>query len=234
MLKIKNWNNFQHFKERDPIWIKVYRKLLDDIVWHELSGEDAKTLVMLWLLASEKNGELPPTKEIAYRLRLSEKSIKSTVSRLSHFLYQDDIKPISDITEISDGYQADSPHALAERREEKEKEKRQTQHPAPPSGVAPEVWQDWLKIRKAKRLPWTETAWCEIQAEIVKAGLSEDAAIRECCARGWGSFRSDWHAKHNGSGETAYTRQQREKWETLTGRKSNPTDITPQFLEITQ
>jgi hypothetical protein len=120
MLKIKNWSEFQHFRDRDPIWIKLYRKLLDDINWHELDGNDAKVLVMLWLLASEKNGELPPIKVIAYRLRLPEKSIKSTVSRLFHFLYHDDINTIHDNNVISDCYQGDSPHALA--REEKRRE----------------------------------------------------------------------------------------------------------------
>ena len=34
--------------------------------------------------------------------------------------------------------------------------------------------------------------------------------------------------------ESNYTRQQREKWETLTGRTSHTTDATPQFLEIAQ
>ena len=79
---------------------------------------------------------------------------------------------------------------------QKQIQKKKQEIPAPPIGVAPEVWQDWLKIRKAKRLPWTDTAWHEIQTEIVKAGLSEDSAIRECCARGWGSFRADWHMKN--------------------------------------
>ena len=71
-----------------------------------------------------------------------------------------------------------------------------------PDGVPVSVWQDWLKIRKAKKLPWTETAWQEIVKEIDKAGISLEKAIRECCARGWGSFREDWYAKklngHNG------------------------------------
>jgi uncharacterized protein YdaU (DUF1376 family) len=105
--------------------------------------------------------------------------------------------------------------------------------PAPPSGVAPEVWQDWLKIRKAKRLPWTDTAWQEIQIQIADAGLSIPEAIRECCARGWGSFRADWHAKHNGHQptETNYQRTMREKFESATGRTRPQSggliDVTP-------
>lgn len=117
-IRIKNWERFQHFKDRKPLWLKLYRDLLDDIEWHELDPLDAKTLVSLWLLASENDGELPPIKTIAFRLRITESSVKSTITKLSHWLIQDDIEV------ISSGYQDDMPRALAERREEKEKEAR--------------------------------------------------------------------------------------------------------------
>jgi hypothetical protein len=59
-MKIKNWKKLQHYKDRKPPWIKLYRDLLDDPEWHELSGDDAKHLIMLWLIASEdENGVLP-------------------------------------------------------------------------------------------------------------------------------------------------------------------------------
>src|ERR1035437_242532 len=106
-LRIKGWERFQHFKDRKPPWIKLYPDLAGDLQWHELAGDDAKTLVMLWLIASEKLGELPSIKELAFRLRVSEKAMKSTVSRLSHWLIQDDIKSISDISTISTEHQYD-------------------------------------------------------------------------------------------------------------------------------
>src|ERR1019366_3474678 len=52
-MKIKNWHKFQHFKDRRPPWIKLYRDLLDDPDWHELNGDCVKLLVNLWMLASE-------------------------------------------------------------------------------------------------------------------------------------------------------------------------------------
>jgi hypothetical protein len=117
-VKIKNWARFQHFKDRKPPWIKLYRDLLDDIIWHELDAEAAKFLVMLWLIASESDGVLPSFKELAFRLRVSEKTIKSNVSKLNHWLEHDDITPISDISQISGGYQDDiSMKALARSRE---------------------------------------------------------------------------------------------------------------------
>jgi len=94
-VKIKNWSKFQHFKDRKPPWVKLYRDLLDDIDWHELDPKAAKTLVMLWLIASEDDGRIPPTKQLAFRLRMSEKDTEVCIFKLSHWLEQDDISTIS-------------------------------------------------------------------------------------------------------------------------------------------
>ena len=96
--RIKNWEQFQHFKDRLPPWIKVYRSLLDDPDWHALDGEDAKVLVMLWLVASEdklKVGTLPASNKLAFRLRMNESTLIQTISRLYHWVEQVDINLIS-------------------------------------------------------------------------------------------------------------------------------------------
>ena len=94
-MKVKNWDEFQHFKDRNPIWIKLYRKLLDDRQWYDLDPVASKLLINLWLLASENHGELPSIPDIAFRLRLPEKQVYSSLSKLSHWLIQDDINVIS-------------------------------------------------------------------------------------------------------------------------------------------
>jgi hypothetical protein len=104
-IKIKNWHKFQHFKDRKPPWIKLYRDLLDEPRWFKLSGESAKTLIMFWLLASESDGYLPDIKTISFRLRIDEKKSKSLIDNLKEWL---------DITMISDGYQDDAPETETE------------------------------------------------------------------------------------------------------------------------
>lgn len=109
--KVKNWKRFQHFKDRSPPWIKLYRDLLDDPDWHQLDGNAAKFLVMLWLVASEdkdKEGKLPDMRKLAFRLHMEEHEVKALCSRLSHWLDQVDIKL------ISDGYQLDAPETETE------------------------------------------------------------------------------------------------------------------------
>jgi len=50
---IKNWERFQHYRHRNPPWIRLYRDLVDNPDWRKLSDSAARLLVELWLLASE-------------------------------------------------------------------------------------------------------------------------------------------------------------------------------------
>lgn len=113
-LRVKNFAKFQHFKDRSPPWIKLYRDILDDPDWHELDGETAKILMMLWLIASEdegKDGNLPDSRKLCFRLRIKEPELQQAVIKLSHWVEQ------LDTGLISDCYQLDAPE---KRREETE------------------------------------------------------------------------------------------------------------------
>lgn len=71
-IRVQNWREFQHYKDRDPPWIKLHqRRLLDKPAWRRLHGSAAKLLVDLWMLAAgTKEGELDlGIADLAYRLR---------------------------------------------------------------------------------------------------------------------------------------------------------------------
>ena len=116
-MRIKNWTKFQHFKDRKPPWVKLYRDLLDDIDWHELDPLSAKVLCMLWLIASEDDGYIPELKTLSFRLRLPIKTTKDCITKLTHWLEQDDINV------ISKEYQNDSLETERETEIKREKEK---------------------------------------------------------------------------------------------------------------
>jgi hypothetical protein len=116
-MKIRNWSKFQHFKDRRPPWIKLYRDILDDINWHQLDPLASKVLVMCWLIASEDEGRIPDVKTLAFRLRMSEKQTSECLFKLSHWLEQ------SDNAMISERYQDDDPETETETETEEEKEK---------------------------------------------------------------------------------------------------------------
>lgn len=85
---IKNWKEHQPSmkSDRNIIWIKVYRRLLEDYGWNQLSDTNKATLLEFWLLASEKDGELPDVEEIAFRLRRDQEFVNQQMLELQDFL----------------------------------------------------------------------------------------------------------------------------------------------------
>lgn len=83
-LAVKGWSEFQHYKHRKPPWIRLYRKLLDDIEWHRLPVASRALAPMLWLLASEtQNGVIDGDSEaIAFRLRYASKDFEEALKPL--------------------------------------------------------------------------------------------------------------------------------------------------------
>ena len=58
-LIVKNWGEFQHYKDRNPPWIKLHRALLDDYEFARLPDASKAHLMLIWLLASQSNGRIP-------------------------------------------------------------------------------------------------------------------------------------------------------------------------------
>lgn len=61
-----------------------------------------------------------------------------------------------------------------------------------PKDVCPNVFDDFLKLRKAKRSPLTLTALNGLEREGKKAGLNLQEVLQMCCERGWIGFKADW------------------------------------------
>lgn len=84
ILRAKNWQEFQHYKDRSPTWIKLHRKLLDDRVYHRLPDASRALAPMLWLLCSESDdGTIKDAiAEISFRLRMTEKKVEEALNPL--------------------------------------------------------------------------------------------------------------------------------------------------------
>jgi len=206
--RIKGWTKFQHFKDRKPPWVKLYRELLDDLEWHELDGKSAKVLVMLWLIASEYDGNLPNAKTLSFRLRMTEKEVISSCINLSHWLEQ------VDINTISSGYQ----ETRVETETETETETDSLSSTRTPSqqllsvfhekcGLLPKVsiFSDKRKgtlksrfnevMKTEKWEPEQTIAWFGDFYESVNA--SKFLTGRSAPSRDGRSFRADWDWVHN-------------------------------------
>jgi len=101
-----------------------------------------------------------------------------------------------------------------------------------PDGVDPQVWADWLALRKAKKAPVTQTVVEGALAESAKARLSLDAFLRIWCARGSQGMQADWIKSAERSaattGETAWQRSQRERVAEMTGGRASRKAPQPQ------
>lgn len=80
----RNWINFQHYKNRRPPWIRLYRALLDDRQFQRLPLASRALAPMLWLLASEHDGGVfdATTDELSFRLRQSPEEISEGLQPL--------------------------------------------------------------------------------------------------------------------------------------------------------
>jgi uncharacterized phage protein (TIGR02220 family) len=111
----KNWQSFQHYKKRNPPWIRLYRALLDDRAFHSLPLASRALAPMLWLLASEnENGIInADPSELAFRLRQTEKQIGEALEPLmdkGFFLFAEG----GDSASLADCLQRATPEAEAE------------------------------------------------------------------------------------------------------------------------
>jgi hypothetical protein len=163
MIQIKNWGKHQHFKDRCPPWIKLYREILDDPDWHELSGDDSKLLLSLWLIASEDEthqGILPDVRRICFRLRIKESQFNQSLNRLKHWLIFDDI------TTISPRYQDDAPETEERQRREDGFSEFWNMYKGERKGAKSKCLEVWIKNNLEKQKE-------EIHAHIEKMNQSQ-------------------------------------------------------------
>lgn len=80
----KNWRDFQHYKDRNPPWIRLHKRLLDDFDFYSLPIASKALAPMLWLLASESvSGVISLSiQKIAFRVRMSEHDLSAALKPL--------------------------------------------------------------------------------------------------------------------------------------------------------
>lgn len=126
-ISVKNWDRFQHYGNRDPTWIKLYRDMLTSESW--VLGTDTTRLVQIAiaLLAARYKNAIPNRYDLIKKvasLDLGEATFKKALSHLidTNFL------EIQALTNGSEHVEHPASNSLAngyareeERREEKDK-----------------------------------------------------------------------------------------------------------------
>jgi flagellar biosynthesis GTPase FlhF len=195
-LAVKNWSEFQHYKDRSPSWIKLHKRILDDRVFHLLPVASRALAPMIWLLASEHEGGVLPFDlgDFAYRLRQTEKEIENAVNPLIDkgflILAQTASEP------LAEGLQVAIPRREEKRREENINQRREETTPQKsiealfelPHSVNQELWEAYRDMRKKKRAPMTDKAREIIIRKLVaweKQGHDVNAILEKSISSNW-------------------------------------------------
>lgn len=221
VLKVKNWAEFQHYKNRAPPWIKLHKGLLNDYEFHCLPVASRALAPCIWLLASEgESGALRFDVEvIAFRLRQSVKDTAKAIIPLINkgFLFVSG-------EDASDALARCKQHACLELETEKEKEE-DTPHDIPPSDpekskkhrkkaqllpfelpewIPVDPWNGWLEMRTLQRKPPTDRAKALAVSKLEKLrakGHDPGEVLDRSTLNGWtGLFerRENNDGKNNG------------------------------------
>ena len=116
--------------------------------------------------------------------------------------------PLHDDSLNTHGVLTDDSMREGKGKEGKGKEGKKTSMPMP-EGMNEVIWKDFLKTRNK---PITQTGLNGIAKQASLAGVSLEAALQECCTRGWQSFKAEWINKTQGATNGkfnvhAYTRE---------------------------
>lgn len=182
-----------HTRHLDPMEDLIYRRLLDLYYLHEHPLNDdaavvAKQIGLRDMAASVRDvlneffertddgyRSARADKEIAHfhsKIEQASKAGKASAERRMH-IRSTDVQPNKKQETIN---------------------KKQTNKDlaAKPEGLSDELWKDFLILRKAKKLPLTNTALEGIAAEGLKLGWDVAKTITHCCQSGWAGFKADW------------------------------------------
>lgn len=179
---------------------------LDDLTgW---SGFSEAMVGVEWLIVNQPDGLSLPRFDThngaSAKRRAQEADRKRTVRNLSA---------------LASAFDADKKRTRGEERREEKKEKGADEIDADSvvlnakhlvaEGVDLQIARDWLKVRKAKKAPLTQTAWDSVKAEAVKAGMTTPQAVKHAAESNWQGFKASWltdvrGAKSAGANGDAY------------------------------
>jgi len=187
--RIRNWGQFQHYKNRRPPWIRLYRDLLDDPDFNELDGELVKTLVKLWLAVSDfsVDGTFPDIKRLALRMHVDSAMLAKQLIQLNHWVECDDSAMLADCTQhaIPEGEQRES-------RSETEGEQREPRTPARPKPKRKRsIPEDWAPTDAHRDL--AASLYLSVESEAEK--FRDHAAAQRRLQADWDASFRNWLRK---------------------------------------
>jgi hypothetical protein len=194
-ISIKSWERFQHYKDRDPPWIKLYRDLLTAESW--VLGTDDSRLVQVAciLLAARYQNATPLNFPLFRKVASLDLSAKEFHAALSHLAATDFLE----IQGVADTRKQSASGALATCTSETEQsrdraEQRVPTEPCPAErdlGAAERVFDHWRSVHDHPR------AKLDDKRRKVIAGALKNYTADEICESISGYRNSPHHMGQN-------------------------------------
>lgn len=115
---VRNWSNFQHYKDRDPPWIKLHFSILSSEDWVTLDDASRVLAIACMLIASRNQGQVPNRPDYIRRVAYLSKDPNFTPLIKCGFLSN----PLADAS-IPERVQADATTEAEQIRSEAETDK---------------------------------------------------------------------------------------------------------------
>lgn len=187
-LSVKNFERFQHYKDRAPPWIKFHASTLDDYEFAQLPDASKGHLLSIWLLASKLDNRIPnDAKWIARRINATERVDIELLVRAGFLSEQDASGTLATRTQ----------DACLETEERERREETETEGEA--EGARPKrapnatrIPDDWKPSEELK-------AWAAENEPVVDAGRETLKFLDYWrAASGAKARKSDWDATWRG------------------------------------
>lgn len=114
--RIKNWSKFQHYKDRNPPWIKLHVELLASEDWVTLADASKLLMVVCMVIAARENGLIPGNADYIKRVAYLDKRPDLTPLIQCGFLEE----VLADASESKQEQATARPEAEQRREEKKE------------------------------------------------------------------------------------------------------------------
>lgn len=178
--RVRNWNKYQHYKDRNPPWIKLHYEMLTSQDWVSLSDASRVLAIACMLIASRHEGGIPGN--VAY------------LKRVAYLNSAPDFKPL-----IECGFLeplADASMLQADARPETEAYSKETDTPPTPLSkmthiALPPEWLQWAKQERG----WPEQVVSDVWSQFKEYWTNGKG--RSTKRSEWDSTWRNWCRKEN-------------------------------------
>lgn len=207
-LSIVGWDRFQHYKDRDPPWIKLYRDLLTTESW--VLGTDLSRLVQVasLLLAARYTNKIPLQWKLLRKVASLDCSEKEFLSAVSHLcatkffeIHSLPDQPAELAHPASAALATCNTETEEKEKEEKSREDAHAREPLP-DGLDLESWNRWEAYRSSIRKPIKPASMLAAQRKLAGYGADQAVVVEHTIAQGYTGL---WEPKGAANGKPKLT-----------------------------